>query len=120
MRNKETSSTTMLETPTPQKAQRSAEQGPIPPGAAIRGKVLCRTRRETKTKDGRTRFIITLSILGSQGLFAVERWAEEPTPADLPVVGQEVELPVRISAYLQAGVPKVRLAWADAESSGAF
>jgi hypothetical protein len=50
----------------------------------------------------------------------VQKTTEEATPGDLPVVGQEVEMPVRISAYLQAGVPKVRLAWADAESSGAF
>lgn len=50
----------------------------------------------------------------------VERWSDTPMPADLPVVGQDVELPVQIGAYLQGGVPKVRLVWAHAQDENAF
>ena len=65
----------------------------------IRGKVLCRTRRETKGSDGKALFIITLSILATQGVFVVQRWADVPIPKELPFVGEQVELPIRISAY---------------------
>ena len=55
-----------------------------------------------------------------QGVFTVNRWAEEPTPKDLPVVGQPVELPIRIAAYVQGGVPKRRLVWETDEASDSF
>jgi hypothetical protein len=120
MKSKEASSAVMSEPAAAQRTQNLADQEPFPPGAVIRGKVLCRTRRQTKAKDGRTLFIISLSILASHGIFEVQRWAEEAMPKELPVVGQQVELPVRISAYLQSGVPKVRLVWEDGQISGAF
>ena len=110
----------MPETPAPQPAQRSADQEPFPAGAVISGKVLCRTRRESKSKDGATRFMISLSVLAQQGIFVVQRWADEAMPKDLPVVGQQVQLPVRIDAYVQAGVPKVRLVWAGNETAASF
>ena len=59
-------------------------------------------------------------MLAQQGVFLVERWSDTPMPADLPVVGQDVELPVQIGAYLQGGVPKVRLVWAHAQDENAF
>jgi hypothetical protein len=37
----------------------------------ISGKVLCRTRRESKSTDGTPRFMISLSILAQQGVFVV-------------------------------------------------
>jgi hypothetical protein len=120
MRSKENSSATVLETPAPQRTERSADQNPFPAGAVISGKVLCRTRRESKSKDGTTRYMISLSILAQQGVFVVQRWADQAVPEDLPVVSQEVQLPVRIDAYLQAGVPKVRLVWADAQFADSF
>jgi hypothetical protein len=51
------------------------------------------------SKDGTTRFMISLSILAGQGLFMVQRWADEPTPKDLPhfppcrirLLGQQTE-----------------------------
>jgi hypothetical protein len=64
--------------------------------------------------------MISLSVLAQQGVFIVQRWAEQPTPKDLPVVGQEVQLPVRIDALLQAGVPKVCLVWTDGQLSNDF
>jgi hypothetical protein len=65
MKAKESTSATMPETPALQPPQRSADQEPFPPGAVISGKVLCRTRRESKSKDGATRFMISLSILAA-------------------------------------------------------
>jgi hypothetical protein len=64
--------------------------------------------------------LISLSILAQQGVFIVQRRADQPTPEDLPVVGQDVQLPVRIDADLQAGVPKVRLVCTDGQSADSF
>ena len=49
-----------------------------------------------------------------------ELMAEEPTPKDLPVVGQQVELPIHLAAYVQGGVAKVRLVWEADEASNSF
>lgn len=95
-------------------------QEPFAPGAVIRGTLLARRRREVQQKDGKTRYIIGLTVLAKQGVFIVDRWSDVPMPVDLPVVGQQVELPVRISAYVQAGVPKVRIAFDDGQSEGNF
>jgi hypothetical protein len=110
----------MPEPSTARLTQQSPAEDAFPPGAVISGKVLCRTRRESKNREGITRFLISLSILARQGVFVVQRWTDEAMPKDLPVVGQEVHIPVRIDAYLQAGVPKVRLVWADAEGAATF
>jgi hypothetical protein len=120
MKNKEAASATIPQTPAIPNPQGLPAQHAFPPGAVIIGKVLCRTRRESKSKDGTTRFMISLSILAQQGVFVVQRWADEALPKDIPVVGQDVQLPVRIDAYLQAGVPKVRLVWADGGSTETF
>ena len=66
------------------------------------------------------RYTISLSILAQQGVFIVQRRADQPTPEDLPVVGQDVQLPVRIDADLEAGVPKVRLVWNEGQSADSF
>ena len=92
----------------------------LPGGALLRGKVVSRNRRQTQSKDGKARFMIALSIMATQGLFVVQRWSDVALPPDLPVVGQQVELPVRVSAYLQAGVPKVRYVWDNADDSHSF
>ncbi len=63
---------------------------------------------------------IALSILAAQGVYVVQRWSDVALPPDLPVVGQQVELPVRVSAYLQAGVPRVRYVWETADDSHSF
>ena len=120
MKNKDASSAVVSEPAVVQRTQNPPDQESLPPGVVVRGKVLCRTRRQTKAKDGRTLFIISLAILARHGVYEVQRWAEEAMPKELPVVGQQVELPVRMSAYLQSGVPKVRLVWEDGQSSGAF
>src|SRR5262249_15343930 len=92
----------------------------LAPGPMVCGQVMSRTRRETKTKDGQTRYNIALSLLSSQGIVVVERWSDEAMPKDLPVVGQQVELPVRVSAYLHGTVPQVRMVWGDDRAASAF
>ena len=92
----------------------------LPGGPVLRGKVLSRNRRQTQSKDGKARFMIALSIMATQGVFVVQRWSDVALPPDLPVVGQQVELPVRVSAYVQAGVPKVRFVWDNVDDTHSF
>ena len=89
-------------------------------GVLLRGKVLSRTRRQSQGKDGKARFLIELSVLGGGGVFVVQRWSDLAVPPDLPVVGADVELPIRVGSYMQSGVPKIRMVWATSDQSGAF
>ena len=89
-------------------------------GCLVRGKVLSRARREVKNKLGETRFMITLSLAGSTGAYVIQRWSDDALPQDVPVVGQDVEIPVALTAYLQAGVPKVRMSWLSEEMGEPF
>ncbi len=121
MRNKEATLTPAAEEPqSVQRTPSATEPSSFPAGAMIRGKLLARKRREVKSKDGKLRYLITLTTLAKQGVFLVDRWSDVPVPEDLPVVGQDVTLPIRISAYVQAGVPKVRIGYDDGKSEGAF
>jgi hypothetical protein len=89
-------------------------------GAIIRGRVISRSRREVKNREGHLRYNISVAVLAGAGVFVIQRWSDEALPADLPVVGQDVEIPVRLGAYVQGGVPKVRVEWENGETTGAF
>jgi hypothetical protein len=94
--------------------------GAIPSGVFIAGNVVARRRREVVNKSGQTRFLITMAILAKMGLFQIERWSETSLPEDIPVVGQEVSIPVKIGAYLINGQPRVRLEWVNEKTDGSF
>jgi hypothetical protein len=82
--------------------------------------VISRTRREVKNNEGRVRFNITVVILAGTNVYNVSRWSDVPLPPDLPVVGQKVEVPVRLGTFMQGGVPKTRLEWADSLTMETF
>ena len=98
----------------------ATDKSPFPEGTVVSGKLVSRTRKQTKNKEGKVVFLISLSILAAQGMFIVDRWSDEALPADLPVVGQQVRLPIRITPYVQAGVPKIRLVWTASDATETF
>ena len=59
-------------------------------------------------------------MLAEVGLFQIERWSEITMPEDIPVVGNHVTIPVKISAFLASGYPRVRWEWINDKTDGSF
>lgn len=61
-------------------------------------------------------WLLTLLVSHGGGVDAADRWADKMDPGEVPPVGTEVGLPVRLAAFLVRGRPVARLEW-GAESA---
>ncbi len=64
--------------------------------------------------------MISLTLLTALGLQKVERWADVPSPSDIPEVGTLVTLPVTVSYYTTRAGTAVRLTWGTEHAGGQF
>jgi hypothetical protein len=74
----------------------------------------------SKAERFRSRFVISLIIGTSNGPVVVERWSDNALPSDTPVVGNAVDMPVRIQHYTTARGSGVRLVWGQDDSGDQF
>ncbi len=80
---------------------------------------MARKRREAKQGD-KTRYCITLWMRTPQQTFQVDRWADNALPDGTPAVGQRLELPVAMGAYISHGMAVARLSWGSANNGSDF
>jgi len=86
----------------------------------VRGIVQARKRKKFDMKAGGSRFVISLIIGTSNGPVTVERWSDNALPSYTPVVGNTVDMPVRIQHYTTARGSGVRLVWGQDDSGDQF
>lgn len=90
-------------------------------GLFIRGSIMGRRRRAFVSKaNGTTRYVITLAVLTTGGLYKVDRWSDVQTPTDTPAIGQLVALPVNLVYYQGRNGTQAKLTWGTAEAADSF
>ena len=120
MRSKEPSPLAATDTPLPGVPPEANTLFGTDTGLVVRGRVMYRTRREAMSKEGTKRFLISLAVMAPRGVYTVDRWSDIANPTDIPAVGASVEFPVRLSANVQAGIPKIRYTYDDGQMAGVF
>jgi hypothetical protein len=68
-------------------------------GLLLSGECIGRKRRKMALKDGGSRYVITLTLLGGGQMHNVDRWCDTAQPNDLPAIGEEVLLPVKLRHF---------------------
>ena len=87
-------------------------------GLRLCGRVAGRTRRMFPAREGKpARVLILLAISTGGQTETVEHWGEL-APSDVPAVGSEVNLPVRVRCYSGRNMAQYRLVWGDDTESG--
>ena len=71
-------------------------------------------------KDGTAGYCFARSVQCEGNIERVERWSDEPLPADMRVVGADVAVPVRVRLFTSVVGPRYRLTTVDAEAGEEF
>lgn len=87
-------------------------------GLVLHGTVETRRRREVVGKSGEKRYILTLAVRCGDRTMLCDRWSNVANPEGVPALGEAVDLPVRVGAYLSGGSACARLSWGEIEVSG--
>jgi hypothetical protein len=103
----------------PTKERTPAQETPAE-GLLLRGTCRARTRRAVVTKDGQTKYILTLIVSADGERWSAETWSALPHPAGLPAPGEACELPVRVRLFVTGGTPRYRLAFGEVDRDEAF
>ena len=95
-----------------------ATEATLEPGLRLCGMVVGRTRRVFPAREGKpARVLILLAVTTAGRTETVEHWGEL-SPGDVPAVGAEVNLAVRVRCYNGRSMAQYRLVWGDDTGQG--
>ena len=76
--------------------------------------------RGRRTGRGLWRCNIAVSLIGQARKLVVERWTDNPSPPDLPRLGDKCCIPVILQHFNTKNGTGTRLCWGDTERGEAF
>jgi hypothetical protein len=90
-------------------------------GLYAAGEVIGRRRTAYQQKAGEgQRFNIAVALVGHAGKLVIERWSDNPSPPDVPRVGERCCIPISLQHFTTKNGVGTRLCWGVAERGEEF
>ena len=90
-------------------------------GLFVAGEVTgCRRTSYTQKGGDAVRYSLSITLLAATGRLVVERWSDNPSPPDLPAVGEHVCIPVTLQHFNTKNGVATRLCWGSTERGEEF